>query len=202
MEGEWDIKGTIKVSRHRRGNAGGGSGTYEARVVASGDDGWSSPPSTYDPTSGIQYIGEIVSSVRQSWARFLSVDIPQGATIDVAYIDYVSRVTQTKSTKSNIYAEDVDDAVAPTSLADHDGKTRTTNFTAWDDEPQTAEDVERSPSIVDVIQEIVDRGSWASGNALQILHDDDGSAASNWYDFYPYDSDTAKAVLLHVEWSS
>jgi hypothetical protein len=60
-----------------------------------------------------------------------------------------------------------------------------------------------SPEIKTVIQELVDRGSWASNNAMDILVDDDGSADGiNNNQGRTYDEDTTHAAKLHVEFTA
>lgn len=141
--------------------------------------------------------------MHQQWGRFTNVTIPGGATIQSAKITVVARGSVPDgSQKTNIYAEDVDDAVAPTTKTEHDDDVRTTNFTAWDDEDFVVDAETDSPDLAAVIQEIVDRGSWLSGNSLMILWDDDGSLDGDYCVMYQYDDDTTKAMKLHVEYTT
>lgn len=176
------------------------SGVVDAQVSASLDDGHSSS-TAFAPTSSAVQTG---NNTNDGWHRFLNVDIPQGANIDVAFFSLHARTSAPDGpgVKTNLYAEDVDDAVAPVDRADHVAKARTTAFTAWDDENLSTSAFVDSPSIVDVIKEIVDRGTWASGNALQILHDDDTSDAGKYYDTDSYDGEPVSAAKLHAEWST
>ena len=108
--------------------------------------------------------------------RFTNITIPQGATITEAYLTLRCSNTGQGATNSRISAEDVDDA--PTFA---DNKTtfdtrwaaRTTARVDWDAIPDwTLNNDYNSPEIKTVIQEIVDRGGWSSGNDIVIFWDD------------------------------
>jgi type IV pilus assembly protein PilY1 len=102
-----------------------------------------------------------------------------------------------------IYGHDEDDADAPTSSSQVIDATLTTeyvdwsNIAAWTDGSQYD-----SPDITDIIQEIVDRVGWSSGNAL-VLQFRDNSSSSGAYrslSMYDYDSGSEKAEL-HITYS-
>lgn len=132
--------------------------------------------------------------------RFTGVTISQGATIDVAYISLAVSNSGRDKPNFNIYAEDVDNAPAPsTTTSDISGRTPTTAATEW-----TALGglggiaTYNSPSIVAVIQEIVDRAGWASGNAIAIICDDLGSGD---FQHYHHNGSPTDAPRLHVEYT-
>jgi phage gp45-like len=105
---------------------------------------------------------------------FRDIPIEQGATIQNAYIHFTAGRNDTgNGGQVLIYAERVDNATAygnsSGELWDRN-QTRTVNSVTWDmpytwQQDQTYD----SPSITDVIQEIIDRGGWNSGNDLSIL---------------------------------
>ena len=47
----------------------------------------------------------------------------------------------------------------------------------------TTDTVYTSPDIKDIVQEIIGRGGWSSGNSMGFYLDDDGSAIYNYYIF-------------------
>lgn len=68
----------------------------------------------------------------------------------------------------------------------------------WDLTTTTA-NTEYTISITSVIQEIVNRAGWASGNAMVILVDTDTTCTvGEWQDFYSYDGSTTKAPKLDI----
>ena len=150
----------------------------------------------------------IATDTYHAWYRFANIQIPPGSTITSAYLIFTSLVTDNPAggvVRTNIYANDVDDAVAPTTYADYIAKVLTTAFTAWDNIPFWTADVEyQSPDISSVIQEIVDRPGWLAGNALMILWKDDGSDPNVNIPYSvrqpkDYDATPAAAAVLHVE---
>ena len=141
--------------------------------------------------------------------RFLNVTIPQGNVIIEAYLTL--RCSASKSgtvCNTRISAEDVDDAIT---FAD-DGAAfetrwaaRTTARIDWDAIPAwTAETDYNSPEIKTVIQEIVDRVGWASGQDIVIFWDDfdDRSTHADVRRMaHSYDGSTtycAKLVVVHA----
>ncbi len=152
------------------------------------------------------YIGQDSASiVNDGWARFTNVQIPNGATIDVAYLSFIAHGTAQdgSGTKTNLYFCDEDDPAAPTNQTQHAADPRTTAFAAWDD--YDFPDVTNwydSPSVATVIKEIVDRAGWNSGQAMMLLWDDDGSDVDRYYRPKEYSQGSTVAPKLHIEWSS
>ena len=80
---------------------------------------------------------------------------------------------------------------------------RTTARVDWDDAGSWVTDAEyNSPDIKTVIQEIVNRIGWASGNAIVIFWNDfEGRSVSggqDWRGGYPYNISNSKAVKLVI----
>lgn len=104
--------------------------------------------------------------------RFQDIQVPQGATIVTAALSLVISEGAKNDAEGLFYAEDVDNAVT---FGGTDGNidTRTTTgvSVSW-----TANDLgitgatAVSPNIGPVIQEVLDRAGWASGNSLVILY--------------------------------
>lgn len=142
----------------------------------------------------------------RSWKqalRFRNVTVPQGATITAAYITFREGNTDTNDTCNvRIAGNDVDDGVSPTDNTEFEDLVLTAATVDWDALPHATEYTTRnSPSIVSIIQEIVDRGSWASGNAMQFRVDDNGSDNSARRRYTSFDEEEDEAPLLHIEYS-
>ena len=181
------------------GTSGGPVSPFDGQVTVNADDGLSTSTGIFDGNN--IRIGQNGGNTRDSFFRFLDVQIPQAATIDVAFVTVSGDENSSAAVKTQIHAEDADDAVAPTTAAEHAADVRTTAFTTWDDEAVLIDVDVNSPSIVTVIQEIVDRGSWVPGNALMILVDDNGSAGGNQHFWNDFNNDSTRAMQLHVEFS-
>lgn len=108
--------------------------------------------------------------------RYTNVTIPQGATINSASISMTAQA-MTEGSLGNIdvdiYGEDVDNAAAwslPGTRNPRDAMVNTTTATtSWT--PSASSGTVTTPSLAAIIQEIVNRPGWASGNALVILID-------------------------------
>ena len=177
--------------------------TLEVSVVAGADDGYSDSAGGFTPALNNNVVGNI-SAVFDMWLRFLNVTVPVGATITSAYLEvYGFHNVNSIDVVSNIYANDADDATLPTTRATHEAKARTTAFTAWDNPAAWSGATRQSDDLSAVIQEVVDRPGWASGNALMILWDDDGSPAGpdNRLHASSYEHATHPAPLLHIEYT-
>jgi hypothetical protein len=104
--------------------------------------------------------------------RFLNVTIPNGATINSASIQFTALGPSAGTSPTlDIYGDKSANAAAFTTtnydLSDRAGTTATVS---WSSIPTWTGGVEYStPGLKTIIQEIVNQGGWASGNALAIM---------------------------------
>ncbi|MCP4228679.1 MAG: hypothetical protein GY771_00840, partial [bacterium] len=105
-----------------------------------------------------------------AWLLFTNVAIAQGSTIDTAYLQCYAASVATIGDMV-IEAEDEDEGTFPTTFAQYDSKNRTTASVTWSPGAWSNTTWYDSDSIVSVIQEIVDRPGWVSGNDLLIFCD-------------------------------
>ena len=141
--------------------------------------------------------------------RFLNITIPNAQIIDSAYLTLrCSSSMSGEVCNTRISAEDVDDAVtfADDSAAfDTRWAARTTARVDWDAIAAWTADVDyNSPEIKTVIQEIVDRGGWASGNDIVIFWDDfenRSSASETRRIAYSYDGSAEFAPKLVITYT-
>ncbi len=177
--------------------------TVDEDVAAGGDDGSHDSSSGFSSSDNNARIGAGAGKVWDIFTRFTTVAID--GTIDVAYTEIRAGLTDASVGTHDIYAIDEDNSVAPTSAAEFetDDGLHTTATVSWQPGGGSGltEDVfYQSPSIVSIIQEIVDRGGWSSGNALQIHHDGRSGQNDAWWDFYDFTS--AAAAKLHIEYTA
>lgn len=142
--------------------------------------------------------------------RFTNITIPQGATIDTAYLTLRADASYAVTVvKSRISAEDVDNpATFADSGAAFDARwaARTAARVDWDNIPAWTKDEDyNSPEIKTVIKEIVDRGGWNSGQAMVIFWEDfdDRSTHTNlcWREAYAYEGSITYAPKLVIEFT-
>lgn len=179
------------------------------QVSATADDGLEQANTTWSasPTNGADGFGYYsgVGDV-ESGFRFNNVNIAQGTTITGAHLEVLGFTGNSVGTPSSVhgkvYADDVDNAAAWSSSSRPSQITTTTAAVDWD--PTTWSDSWiSSPDITTVIQEIVSRGSWASGNSLRIAVWNDGVASGqNVAAFHDYDNGTTAATKLIVNYTS
>jgi hypothetical protein len=140
--------------------------------------------------------------------RFTGVSLDQGTTIENGtHITFHARVTDSGNTvRSRIEGEDVDDAATFSSYSDYSGRSRTTASVNWDSIGSWTENSEYdTPEIKTVIQEIVNRGGWSSGNDMVLFwddHDDRTTGSSAHREAESYNGDSSEAPALHIEYAS
>ena len=138
--------------------------------------------------------------------RFNGIDIPQGANITSAYVQF--HVDETSVPDDNrpgtkfLRGEAVDNA-APFLDVDNNMSSRpTTSAEASWDWPEWLTTHEEGPDqrtsdISAVIKEIVDRPGWSAGNSLVLIINGTGENTAEAFEGEP-----AAAPLLHIEFSS
>lgn len=155
--------------------------TFNGTVAASSDDARQVSGGTMELTGG--YPNTNGSAVWVGF-RFTNVTIPQGSTINSASI--ILAILANDDPDLDIYGNDVDDAATFTSTAYNiSDRALTTAKVNWTASNIGAYATKSSPDIASIIQEIVDRAGWASGNDIVILFD---SLSSSYINFKAYDS--------------
>ena len=143
--------------------------------------------------------------------RFLNVAIPQGTTINTANLIITSALNTNDACATRISAENVDNPAVFTGDNYAAAHARWVNRTAarvdWDFVPADVWVLNteyNSPDISAVIQEIVDRLGWVSGNAIAIFWNDWDlrTGANNYRPAYPHNIDANRAVKLDIDWET
>ncbi len=176
--------------------------TVRVRVVAGVDDGWISlGQSAYDNNDQKMACGWNPGGWDlSSWMRIPNVPILQGTKIKSARLLFLAGGDRGATVNTRIYGNNVDDAVAPANLAEYSALALTTAYTTWDgvsvQYPTGDGRTIISPDIAPVVQEIVDRPSFASLNAMLFVWKNNGS--NQYYSVWQYDGQ-ADAVTLLIE---
>ena len=145
-----------------------------------------------------RYDNELHLGNRLSALRFKNLSIPQGAEITEAYISFTSTEYRSESTAIRIYGQDVNDAsYFSSSNYDISSRTKTSAYTTWVmDNTWNTDYTYNSDDISSVVEEIVNRSGWSSGNDMAFI-------LQNLYghhDAYSYDGSTSKAPKLVVKY--
>ncbi len=133
--------------------------------------------------------------------RFNGITIPEGATITNAYIQFKADEITSEATSLTIQGEHVDNATAFTSsIGDISSRPRTTAAVSWSPAPWTTVGEvgpnQQTPDISSIIQEIMNRPGWSSGNSVVVIFTGTGKRVAE-----AYDGNQAEAPLLHIEYS-
>ena len=170
--------------------------------AASGDDGYVIQDGRfYDANTTIRMGDTGPGTALESWHRFVAVTVPYGSEIVSASLKLYGSGVASIEPLLKIYAEDADNAVAPVDFAGYNNLVLTTAAVDWDPTAQAVEIIP-SPDLKTVIQEVIDRYGWASGNALQIVVRNDGGSDEELvtYDFDRYEITGLYRPSLEIEY--
>jgi uncharacterized protein YjdB len=146
-----------------------------------------------EPTSGAQTIG----------LRFTGMTIPKNAVITNAFLTFtgvtpVSPNTNNAATSLTIRGQSADNAPAFTTTAFNvSSRSVTGTSAAWSPGTWASGVNYNSPSIAGIVQEIVNRSGWNSGNAMVMIITGTGSRAS-----YAYELNASLAARLTVSYTT
>lgn len=141
------------------------------------------------------------STVQTIGLRFTNVQIPAGAQIDNAYVQFKVDETSNGESSLTIAGEAVADA-APFSEATANISSRplTANQVNWSPPPWPTVGVrglaQRTPDLSSILQEMIDSDNWASGQAVALIINGSGRRVAE-----SFEGDAAGAARLHVQFS-
>jgi hypothetical protein len=133
--------------------------------------------------------------------RFSKVNIPKGATITNAYLQFTVGGTSSQATTLSIQGEASPNAIAFTTKGHNvSSRLRTSKSVTWS--PAAWLQIlakgldQRTPNLAPIVQEIVNQQGWAAGNSLVMIITGTGKRVAE-----AYEVDHAGAPLLHIEYS-
>ncbi len=132
--------------------------------------------------------------------RFQNIYIPKNATITNAYIQFSVDEKSSEATNLTIYGEATNNANSYSS-SDYNisNRNKTSSSISWS--PPAWNSIhqqglnQRTPNLKDILQEIVDRDGWSSGNAVSFIITGSGKRVAE-----SYDGESDKAPRLHIEY--
>lgn len=117
---------------------------------------------------------DIQSGVRVG-LRFSGLEIPRDAEILSAHVELVSDENRSGSLAVSIQAEAADDASVFSKQFPITGRTLTTESVKWTiGQAWSRGELKSTPELAPLVQEIVVRPGWSSGNALVLILDHEG----------------------------
>ncbi len=179
------------------------AGTY---VISSGSDDACQHISYYTDSASYVYFGRhTVSEGYYAGYRFNDIAIPQGATITTAYLvltQYTSYASAQPILK--VAAQDIDDS--PTFSSGNGPMDRSGQLTTaqidWTPAAGTSDVQFQSPDITSVVQEVINRAGWVSGNSLSIILAPNEAAVDHRRRSWAYDGSPPKAAQLILDYIS
>ena len=186
------------------GTGGAGGGTVLDIPVRTGADDAEERNSTgaVSLTSTDLELTTDGTAVQTVGMRFTGVAVPTGATVTNAYVQFQVDEVSTNATNVTVVGQAADNAAAfTTATRNVSSRARTTAAVGWAPAPWPTVGArgadQRTPNLASVVQEIVARPGWASGNALALVVTGTGTRTAE-----AADSGAALAAVLHVEFST
>jgi hypothetical protein len=132
--------------------------------------------------------------------RFANVQVPRGAIIDSAVIQFTVDETNTSAATVQIYAEAGNNAQKFYSLPGNiSARTRTSSSTTWFvpswGSGGAAGPDQATPNLKNQVQEVVNRSGWATGNSMVFIFEGTGTRNA-----HAYDGNAGAAPVLKLFW--
>ncbi|GJL78467.1 MAG: hypothetical protein NPINA01_14560 [Nitrospinaceae bacterium] len=184
------------------GGSGNGQTTLDIRVASSSDDAEERATGSMSLASSDLELAFDGGGNQKIGLRFRGVNIPQGATITNAYVQFQADEKHSGTTVLTVRGQDAANPKTFTSASNNiSSRSLTTASVPWSPVPWNsvgeAGSRQQTPDISSVIQEIVDLPEWASGNPLVVILNGTGERAAESFDGLP-----GAAALLHLVFSS
>lgn len=198
----------------RRRESGDKRGTsLHLEISASGND---ADQTTLDSTSIVAVVANSDSTGEHMGFRWLNVTIPPGATIDNAILSVFLDASSNDMPLHRLRGHDVDNSgifVAGSGNNNIDGRARTTATINWDStdlgvgaggsfvEWGAATAAGAGVTIEAIIQEIVDRAGWVSGNALSLILEQHTDNSARDLRIVMWDGSSAESAELDIDYT-
>jgi hypothetical protein len=179
--------------------AAGTGGTLDSKVAAAADDAEEAASGSVNlGSSDLEMVldGSVVQTVGM---RFANLGVPAGATVTGAYVQFVADESQSEATALTLRAQAADSAPTfTTATSNVSSRPRTAAAVSWSPPAWTAgsaSTAQRTPDLSALVQEVVNRPGWASGNALALIVNGTGHRTA-----VAFDGGATKAATLHIDY--
>lgn len=181
------------------------NGTLNIRVNSSSDDAEENRfnVGTIDLTSSdIELYTDEAVDPQYVGLRFKNIVVPHGAVITAAYLEFTVDEVSTGEVTISIAGQAVDNAPAFTTTSFNiSSRPKTTAIVNWSPTDWlNVDDVHQTNSITSIVQEIVDRQGWNSGNAMAFMLFGNNTP-TNTRIAESFEGESYSAPLLHIEYS-
>ncbi|MGO4622575.1 metallophosphoesterase [Ensifer sp. 2YAB10] len=174
--------------------------TFETRIATAADDIEEKSSGTISANINDLDMGYDGTTRQTIGLRFTGIDVPRGAVITNAYIQFTSDEVSSGTASFLIRGEDADESAAFTAIKFNVSSRPTTDASvAWDAASWTVRNeaglAERTPDLKAIVQEIIDRGGWAALNDMAFMLTGTGTRTAK-----SYEGSSTGAALLHIEY--
>lgn len=177
------------------------AGVIDIPVRVSSDDAEEKPSGTVATSGDDLELTTDGTTVQTVGLRFTGVAVPQGASITKAYIQFQADEVTTATTSLTVAAQAADNPPTfTTATKDVSSRPRTPGVSWTPAGWVTIGDrlaAEQTPSLTSVVQALVSRSGWVSGNAMAFVVTGTGTRTAE-----AYEGGAAKAAVLHIEFGS
>lgn len=180
------------------GGSGSGNGSLSLRISNKHDDA-EEKVSDGDMSLGSNDLEMVMDGSKEQIVgmRFRNVSIPQNSRIISAYIEFEADESDSGTTNLTIFGENTDYA-AIFSKADYNISTRTKTSASvtWNSIPYWSKNsIYQTPDLSGIIQEIVYRQNWESGNAMVFIVEGFGARVAE-----SFNGESDEAPMLVVDY--
>lgn len=150
------------------------------------------------------------SDLKLAGMRFNNINVPNGATVTNAYIEFTVDETSSGTCNLTVFGQLSPDVPSEfgSATGELSNRPRTSAEVDWTAIPNWNSEgtKQQTPDITSVISEITAQGGWAAGNSLVLLVEPDAGivgkrVAESWDGATRDHSDPSRAPKLHIEYS-
>jgi len=152
-------------------------------------------------SSDLELVEENSSNNQTVGLRFNNLNIPNGAMISNAYIQFTADETQSQTTNLTIHGDDIDNSPIFTTISSNVSNRTTTSASAtWNPSPWSnvgaAGTNEQTSDLSSVLQEVVDRSGWVENNSMSFIITGSGHRTAD-----SYNGSSGNAPTLHITYT-
>jgi hypothetical protein len=183
--------------------------TFSRRITAGSDDGDNLTDYGWYGSSNYVLLGrhnfELTDPLSYNGAfRFTNVTIPSGSVINSVYITFTADDGNLSGNDADVQfkVRCIDEDNTATFTSNPYTRSKTTAQYEWDPTiPDTDNYTVTSSNLKDIVQEVIDRPGWVSGNALGFLFEDRATPGYNVASIYSYEGSSSKCALVEIDYT-
>ena len=169
---------------------------WNGSIAATGDDGFDNAGTLFT-TNSYLYFGNSSGLDANAFFRFTNVTIPKNSTVSACVLTVKAHSTASVSgVNVKIGCSNEDNAAAPTTASDFDGRTFAGTTATWT--PATSwllNNTYASADFSSSAQSLFARSGWSSGNSMLVVIRNNGSTGGSAKTPYDYSNGSGSATI-------